>query len=320
MFPIKNFSDIKSLIKLSKKTRRTEAPWVSSGESRDGALQPVVRGATTLACRSCALRSISFTHSFTWPLLAASPSYQAFQLLFLIFALWRNTVLVMFLVTQGWCTETLLNRIRRTRHTLASCLTRTQNSPLSLPLVSGRYPPLLTCLGVISKHITQGWARLNFNGFIFSQAGNRSLSDKPNGQDSHLCRMRGPVLSWWSLRWQAPHQACLWPHETGACWHVTYSWVLTPSWPCFVSMFQPGQVSMTVSAQGSLGRAGSQYSQYNTKTKIIRPEYYRFQRKSEKKSISRPAADEPGDNRPQESGITQRESKAPSLHLCSSLS
>ena len=33
MFPIKNFSDIKSLINLSKKT---EAPWAPSGESRGG--------------------------------------------------------------------------------------------------------------------------------------------------------------------------------------------------------------------------------------------------------------------------------------------
>ena len=70
-------------------------------------------------------------------------------------------------------------------------------------VVRRRYRQLLTCLGVISKHITQGWGRLNFNGLIFGQVGNRSLSDKPNGPDRHLCQLRGLKISW-SLWWQAP--------------------------------------------------------------------------------------------------------------------
>ena len=76
-------------------------------------------------------------------------------------------------------------------------LSHTRTAPCHWPVVSNRVLPTdpPTCLGVISKYITQGWGRLNFNGFIFGEAGNRSLSDKPNGPDRHLCQMRGPVLS-----------------------------------------------------------------------------------------------------------------------------
>ena len=65
--------------------------------------------------------------------------------------------------------------------------TRTHTTHCHWAVVRRRYRQLLTCLGVISKHITQGWGRLNFNGLIFGQVGNRSLSDKPNGPDRHLC-------------------------------------------------------------------------------------------------------------------------------------
>ena len=118
--------------------------------------------------------------------MAASPSYQEFQLLFLTWALSRTIVAVMFFVTQGWCTETL-SWIRQDPVLVIQ----------GLPRVTGlwsavrRYRQIPTCLGVISKYITQGWGRLNFNGFIFGEAGNRSLSDKPNGPDRHLCQMRG---------------------------------------------------------------------------------------------------------------------------------
>ena len=126
--------------------------------------------------------------------MAASPSYQEFQLLFLTWALSRTIVSVMFFVTQGWCTGTL-SWIRQDP-VLASAI---QGLPRVTGLLMwsaiGRYRQIPTCLGVISKYITQGWGRLNFNGFIFGEAGNRSLSDKPNGPDRHLCQMRGPVLS-----------------------------------------------------------------------------------------------------------------------------
>ena len=124
--------------------------------------------------------------------MAASPSYQEFQLPFLTWALSRTIVAVMFFVTQGWCTETL--SWMRQDPVLSSAIQ-------GLPRVTGlwsavrRYRQIPTCLGVISKYITQGWGRLNFNGFIFGEAGNRSLSDKPNGPDRHLCQLRGPVLS-----------------------------------------------------------------------------------------------------------------------------
>ena len=122
--------------------------------------------------------------------MAASPSYQEFQLLFLIWALSRTIVAVMFFVTQGWCTETL-SWIRQDPVLVIQGLPRVTG----LWSAIGRYRQIPTCLGVISKYITQGWGRLNFNGFIFGEAGNRSLSDKPNGPDRHLCQMRGPVLS-----------------------------------------------------------------------------------------------------------------------------
>lgn len=179
--------------------------------------------------------------------MAASPSYQEFQLLFLIWALSRTIVLVMFFVTQGWCTETL-SWISRPGISLAL-------QGLTLPIVTmwsaPGYRQLPTCLGVISKHITQGWGRLNFNGFIFGEVGNRSLSDKPNGPDRHLCQLRGLVLSG-DHSGDKPHNR----GHTGACpdhmrhTHVTYSSVLTPDMFCF----KPGQVSMT---RGARGRAGS---------------------------------------------------------------
>ena len=73
--------------------------------------------------------------------------------------------------------------------------TSTHTTHCHWAVVRRRYRQLLTCLGVISKHITQGWGRLNFNGLIFGQVGNRSLSDKPNGPDRHLCQLRGLGIS-----------------------------------------------------------------------------------------------------------------------------
>ena len=127
------------------------------------------------------------------------------------------------------------------------------------------YRQLPTCLGVISKHITQGWGRLNFNGFIFGEVGNRSLSDKPNGPDRHLCQLRGLVLSGDhsgdKLRNRGHTGAC--PDHMRHQAHVTYSSVLSADTPHVLFQAWTSLNDTVCRGQGRLSLA----SQYNTKTK-----------------------------------------------------